>query len=1010
MNDCRLPSGGRIDRSRPIRFEFNGRLYAGFRGDTLASALLANGVHLAGRSFKYHRPRGILTAGAEEPNALVQLGAGARTEPNLRATQIELHDGLVARSVNAWPSVERDAGSLIGILSRLWSAGFYYKTFMWPAGWWQRLYEPAIRRMAGMGRAPDAPDPDLYDKLFVHCDVLVVGGGAAGLAAAQSAARTGARVILCDEQAEFGGALLASTSTIAGRPAPEWVASVQAELAQAPETTLLPRTTVFGYYDQNYLCAVERRGDHLGGLAPAGQPRQRLWHIRARHVVLATGAHERPLVFADNDRPGIMLAGAVSTYLRRYGVRPGRNVVVFTNNDSAYATARDLLAAGAGVRAIVDLRPEIAPELAGPLAEAGAKIMCHHAIVATRGTRRVSGVAVMPLTSDARSCAGPKIELDCDLVAMSGGWSPAVHLFSQSAGRLRYDEAVAAFVPGISRQAQVSAGAANGTFGLPEVLREGAIAGAEAAASAGFGDGTAAPAPVQGATEPGRLRPIWLVPSDVALGHGGRKHFVDFQNDVTAADIHLAAREGFTSVEHVKRYTTVGMGTDQGKTSNVNALAILSEAVGRTIVETGTTTFRAPYTPVSYGVLAGRDLGEMLDPVRVTPMHAWHVANGAVFEDVGQWKRPWYYPRAGEDMKAAVARECLAVRNTVGVLDASTLGKIEIRGPDAAEFVNRVYTNSWLKLGVGHCRYGLMCKQDGMVFDDGVTTRLGPDHFFMTTTTGGAARVADWLEEWLQTEWPELKVYCTSVTEQWATTSIAGPKSRDLLQELAPGMALDTASFPFMTMCEGRVAGIDARVFRISFTGELSFEINVPSWHGPALWTAVMEAGARFGITPYGTETMHVLRAEKGFIIVGQETDGTVTPFDLGMDWIVARNKEFIGRRSLSRSDTLRKDRKQLVGLLPEDPHRVLAEGQQLVAMADEDRLRNGQRPVPMVGHVTSSYHSANLGRAFALALVKGGRERMGDALLAPDLDGTITRARIVEPVFYDKSGSRRDG
>lgn len=1014
----RTETGGRIDRGTPVTFTFNGRRYTGCAGDTLASALLANGVHLVGRSFKYHRPRGILSAGAEEPNAIVQVGTGAYSEPNVRATVAELYGGLVAESVNAWPSVEFDLGAVNGRLSRLFVAGFYYKTFMKPKRLWEKLYEPAIRRMAGMGKAPTLPDADTYDKMHVHADVLVVGGGPAGLAAALAAGRTGARVMLVDEQAEFGGALLGNGQTVDGRPGTEWVADVVAELESLPEVTLLRRATAFGYYDHNFVSVVERRTDHAPPGSAPGQPRQRLWHVRAKRVVLATGAHERPLVFADNDRPGVMLAGAVRTYLNRYGVKAGTRAVVFTNNDSAYRAALDLHAAGVAVVAVVDLRPGADGPLAVACRERNIEILAGQAVVATHGTNRVRAVEVMSLTADGSAVAGVPRRIDCDLVAMSGGWNPAVHLFSQAQGKLRFDDALACFVPDVYAQAQECVGACNGRFALAEGLEEGLRAGARAAQAAGFGNGEAPAGP---ATEPepeAPLRPLWVVPGRAPLGRGKARHFVDFQNDVTVGDVRLAAREGMHSVEHLKRYTATGMGTDQGKTSNVNALAILSQEVNRAIPATGTTTFRPPYTPVSYGVLAGRDLGPMLDPIRVTAIHPWHVAHGAVFEDVGQWKRPWYYPRAGETMRDAVARECTAVRTAVGVLDASTLGKIDIQGPDAAEFLNRIYTNAWKKLAIGRCRYGLMCKADGMVMDDGVTSRLGENHFLMTTTTGNAALVLDWLEEWLQTEWPDLKVYCTSVTEQWATVSIAGPKARVLMQDLAPDMDVSKDGFPFMSFKEGTVAGIDARVFRISFTGELSYEINVPSWYGLALWEAVMEAGAKYGITPYGTETMHVLRAEKGFIIVGQETDGTVTPFDLGMDWAVKKSADFIGRRSFSRPDTRCPDRKQLVGLLPEDPEEVLPEGAQLVlpGVVPESDLVIGRRidpykrkPVPMAGHVTSSYWSSTLERGFALALVKGGRERIGETILVP-LEGRVVKARITEPVFYDKEGSRRDG
>lgn len=987
-------AGARVDFAAPLGFSFNGRRYTGYRGDTLASALLRNGVRLVARSFKYHRPRGIVSAGAEEPAALVQLGSGAHTEPNLRATQVELYDGLEATSVNAWPSVDVDLGALNGLFAKIFVAGFYYKTFMHPKSFWMRCYEPAIRRMAGLGKAPTLADPERYDHKHVHCDVLVAGGGPAGLAAALAAARTGARVILADEQSAFGGQILGRQQTIGGAPALDWVAASLAELSRAPEARLLPRTTVFGYYDHNYLCLIERRTDHLAPAArPAELTRQRLWHVRAKRVVLATGAHERPLVFADNDRPGVMLAHAAQAYANRYGALAGRRAVVFTNNDSAYGAAFDLGRAGTEIAAIIDLRTAPPAALREQARAEGIEVLANAAVSAVHGARAVRAVSVHGLDADGGRVSGPGRRIPCDLLAHSGGWNPALHLHSQARGALRFRAEDGCFVPGATRQKNVSVGAANGSFALADALREGFAAGAEAAKEAGFSSAASSmPGSEPESFAPPRL--LWVVPSTKPPGRGRAKHFVDLAHDVAVADIRLAEREGLHSIEHVKRYTTSGMGTDQGKTSNVNASAILAAQLGAPIPAVGVTTFRPPYTPVAYGAMAGREVGALMDPVRVTPMHDWHLAHGAVFEDVGLWKRPRYYPKPGEDMKAAVNRECRAARSAVAVLDASTLGKIDVRGRDAALFLNRIYTNRFDNLAIGRCRYGLMCRDTGMVFDDGVTARLGENHFHMTTTTGNAAAVLDWLEEYSQTEWPELEVYFTSVTEQWATVSIAGPKAHALLAELAPGLPLDDEKFSFMSMREAAVAGFSARVFRISFTGELSYEINLPGYFGFALWEAVMAAGAKHGITPYGTEAMHVLRAEKGFVIVGQETDGTVTPLDLGMGWIVAKSKgDFLGRRSLARADCVRDDRKQLVGILTESPEEVLPEGAQLVLDPA------APVPMPMAGHVTSSYFSANLGRSIALALVKGGQARIGQAIYAPLEDRTV-KAAIVEPAF----------
>ena len=762
---------------------------------------------------------------------------------------------------------------------------------------------------------------------------------------------------------------------------------------------MLPRTTVTGYYDHNYLVALERVTDHLPpGTSDARRPRQRLWKIRARQVVLATGAHERPLVFRNNDRPGIMLAGAARQYVNRYAVRPGDAAVVATNNDSAYAAAIDLSDCGMQVH-IVDVRSRPPEAMAAAARQRSIEVLAGHALVAAHGRARVRGVTVAPLDATKTGYTGTPRRLACDLVAMSGGLNPTVHLFSQSRGRIVHAPERGCFVPGESVQAERSAGAANGTFPLAYCLSEGREAGKAAAAAAGFRKRGGLRSPrVEGERE--QPAEAWWVSPPLRPGAPLVKHFVDFQNDVSAADIALATREGYRSVEHVKRYTTTGMGTDQGKTSNANAIAIISQTLGVDASQVGVTTFRPPYTPLTFGALAGRDIGDLADPVRTTPMHDWHVAQGAMFEDVGQWKRPWYYPAAGESMHDAVDRECLATRNAIGILDATTLGKIDIQGRDAAELLDRIYTNGFRKLPVGRCRYGLMCGEDGMVFDDGVTARLGERHFLMSTTTGGAARVLAWLEEWAQTEWPELEVWFNSVTEQYAVASIAGPFARTLLEELAPGIDLAPASLPFMGWCEGRVAGIPARVVRVSFTGESSFEINVAADFGLNLWTTLMRSGARYGITPFGTEAMHVLRAEKGFIIAGQDTDGTVTPDDLGLGKMVSRHKDFIGKRSLSRSDARRADRKQLVGLLTEDPKTVLPEGAQIV-----ERVLP-RPPMRMIGHVTSSYYSANLGRSIALALLQGGRRRHGERVVLP-LEKRTVAATVTAPLFFDAEGER---
>jgi sarcosine oxidase subunit alpha len=987
---CRLPKGGRIDRFKPIRFTFDGRTIDGFSGDTVASALLANGVHLTGRSFKYHRPRGILTHGSDEPSALLSVDRGpGRVDPNNRATVVEARDGLKTSSQNRWPSLTFDVGAVNDLLSPVFVAGFYYKTFMWPRSFWDKVYEPVIRAAAGLGVAPQVPDADRYANRHAHCDVLVVGAGPAGLAAALAAAQSGKRVIVADEQPELGGSLLhETTATIDGQSAEAWRGAAIAELDAQENVILLPRTTVFGYYNHNHIAMTERVTDHRAD-APKTAPRERLWQVRAGEVVLATGAHERPLVFADNDRPGVMLAESVRVFVNRYGVLPGRKIVFATSAASAYAAAADAKAAGVDVT-LVDLRPEAeCGAEVERLRALGVEVLTGHTIVGTKGRMRVQGLIVAPV---ANGRVGARRVINCDCVGMSGGWTPAVHLFSQSRGKLAYAKALDAFVPDLSAQAERSAGAAKGLYDLIDCLASGFAAGAEAAGSDIGRAFSASPTPVG-------FKPVRALPTDA--NPLKVRAFVDFQNDVTAKDLKLAMREGFESIEHVKRYTTTGMATDQGKTSNMNALGIVSEGLNRPLPSIGTTTFRPPYTPVTFGALVGPARDALFDPIRTTPIHDWAAEHGAKFENVALWRRAWYFPQPGEDQHAAVARECKAVRRGVGIFDASTLGKIEVVGSDAAEFMNRLYVNPWTKLGVGRCRYGLMLKEDGFILDDGVVARLADDRFHVTTTTGGAPRVLNHMEDYLQTEWPELQVFLTSTTEQWAVIAVQGPKARETIQGLVSGIDLSNEAFPHMSVREGHFSGVPCRLFRVSFTGDLGYEINVPADYGRAVWEAVMEAGAPFGITPYGTETMHVLRAEKGYIIVGQETDGTVTPDDVGLASMIAKaKKDFVGKRSLARPDLAAEGRKQLVGLETADPAHVLDEGAQIVADP------NQPIPMKMLGHVTSSYHSANCGRSIALALVEGGRALAGRTLHVTTPTG-FTTVTVREPVFFDAEGGR---
>ncbi len=990
----RLSEGGRVDRARPLHFTFDGRSYVGCAGDTLASALIANGAHLLARSFKYHRPRGILSLGADDANALVALDAGkGRVTPNLRATQIELYEGLRAFSQNAWPSLEWDALAVNGLFSAFMPAGFYNKTFMQPKGAWRAVYEPIIRRSAGMGRAPSEADPDHYAFEYAHCDVAVVGAGPAGLAAALAASRAGARVMLFDEQAECGGSLLAEKSAVIdGMSAADWLAATLRELASSPRVKMLARTQIFGCYAQNFLAGQQRLTDHLADPDPKA-PRERLWQVRAGQVVLATGAHERALVFPDNDRPGIMLAEAARALATRYGVRPGRRIVVAAAHDSAYRAALDLSAAGCEIAMIADLRAAADGPLPEAARRAGLRVEANAAIVGSHGGRRVTHALVAKRWADGTPGKGEPIA--CDVVAMSGGWTPNVSLYSQSRGRLAFDEATQNFLPGAAVADQRSAGACRGVFDLEAVLADGANAGAAAA-----GVAPSAPPRVEGApAAKGGALGLVAGASEKEIA----KAFVDFQNDVSVRDIRLATREGMRSIEHVKRYTTTGMATDQGKNSNMNALAIAAEALGRGIAEVGLTTFRPPYTPVTFATFAGLARRDMYDPIRQTPLHAWSARQGAKFEEAGLWKRASYFARSGESLADTVWRECLATRASAGIMDASTLGKIEVVGPDAGEFLNRLYVNSFGKLGVGRCRYGLMLTEDGHIADDGVVMRLAADRFHITTTSSGAARVFVVMEDYSQTEWSDLRVWFTSITEQFATIAINGPNARNILAPLVTGIDLANASFPHMSVREGFICGAPTRLARVSYTGELGFEVNVPADFGESVLEAIWAEGEKVGAVLYGLETLHVLRAEKGFVVVGQETDGTVTPDDLGMGRMVAFAKpDFIGKRSLTLPDLKREGRKQLVGLLPVDPTFAVEEGAQIVADAAPPP------GTPALGHVSSSYMSATLGRSFALALVKGGRARFGETLFATTRDGTAP-VELVEPIFYDREGQRLD-
>ncbi|MEW9614127.1 sarcosine oxidase subunit alpha [Shinella sp. S4-D37] len=992
----RIAGQGRLTPARTARFTFDGKTFDALEGDTVASALLANGVHLVGRSFKYHRPRGILSAGPEEPNALIDVSRdAARRQPNVRAPVQEVFDGMKVESQNRWPSLSFDIGSVNNLLSPFFAAGFYYKTFMWPKAAWEKVYEPFIRKAAGLGVAPTEEDPDHYASRYAYCDVLVAGGGIAGLSAALAAAEAGARVILCDEQPEVGGALHYDTSVkIDGKNGYDWAQAAAAKLKAMENVTVLTRTTAFGYYNHNFVALVERVTDHLAR-PDKTLPRERMWQVRAKRVILATGSIERHMVFANNDRPGIMLASAARTYLNHFGVAVGRKVGVYTASDSAYEAAFDLKRAGVTIAAIVDNRDKPGEAVLAEARKLGIEVLTGHSVVDTKGKLRVSSMSV------ARNGGGSARAIPVDALLMSAGWTPSVHLFSQSRGKVAYDAASGRFLPGTYAQDCLSVGSCNGTDGLQATIEEALAAGELMARATGNEGGGKVELSGENAFE-------WSG-GMAGAGEGAGvdttvKAFVDFQNDVCAKDIRLAVREGMHSIEHIKRFTTNGMATDQGKLSNIHGLAIASEVLNREIPKIGLTTFRAPYTPVTFGALISHSRGELFDPARKTPMHAWEEAQGAVFEDVGNWKRAWYYPRSGETMHDAINRECRTVRNAAGLFDASTLGKIEVVGPDAAEFLNLMYTNAWDTLKPGRCRYGIMLREDGFVYDDGVVGRLAEDRFHVTTTTGGAPRVMHHMEDYLQTEFPHLKVWLTSTTEQWAVIAVQGPKAREILEPLVEGIDISNEAFPHMSVREGKICGVPTRLFRMSFTGEAGYEVNVPADYGEAVWEAIWARAEPLGACAYGTETMHVLRAEKGYIIVGQDTDGTVTPHDASLSWAVSKKKtDFVGIRGLKRPDLVKEGRKQLVGLLTKDPNMVLEEGAQVVADPNEPK------PMTMLGHVTSSYWSENCGRSIAMALVAGGQARMGQTLYVPMPDRTIA-VEVSDMVFIDKEGGRLNG
>ncbi len=971
----RLEHGGHIDRSQPIRIRWNGREIEAFAGDTIASALLANGERIVGRGMKLHRPRGILSSGCEEPNALVTLGHGAELEPSARATMIPVRDGLEVHAQNAWPSVRFDLGRVLDATAPLWHAGFYNKTFKWPS--WD-FYERWIRRTAGIANPPRKPDPARYDAVNAHCDLLVVGGGPTGLLTAQIASRAGLTVLLAEQDFQWGGRLLATNTLINGAPVAVWLTSVLGELAASRNVTLLSATTAFGLYDHGSAGLLQRLD--LQGAAPP--IRQRYWRVHAKQTLLATGAIEQPLVFEYNDRPGIMLAGAIRQYVNRYAVVAGRHIAFATNNDSAYLAALDLVAAAVPVQLLVDSRAEAPAQLAGWLRAQGVEVRAGTTVLRSLGKKDLRGLQLN---------SGETI--DCDALGMSGGWAPAVHLYSHARAPLAFDETRQSFLPIDSKPPLLAAGALAGHITLQESFADAMQAAERILAHAGQ------PADLQVAPPVVEEPPVAAQVGALSRPGAGRsdRQWLDFLHDVTVADAEVALAEGYTHIEHLKRYTTCGMAVDQGKTSNLNALLTVAEMTGRNPAEVGTTTYRPPFTPVTLGALAGRQVGERYAPRRLLPAHAEHQALDAHWWEAGGWMRPACYPRAGENLRQAVQREAAAVRAGVGIFDASPLGKIEISGADAARFLDRFYINNVAKLEEGRVRYGLMLNENGVIIDDGTVARLGPSRFLVTTTSGGASRIVNWLDEWRQCEWPDLNVFVSPVTTQWATVAVAGPRARELLKRFESDIAIDAKSLPHMSFAEGRLEGVAARLYRVSFSGELGFEVNVPARHGAALWRELLRRGADLGVVPYGVETALLLRLEKGFLHVGVDTDGTTAPADVGWGEVAARKKgDFIGKRSLRRPNDLRTDRLQLVGLTSEDAN-VLVAGA---------HLRLPGTTEGSDGWVTSAAMSPALGRPIALALLRGGHARLGETLEIHDL-GKRGTATVVKSAFFDPEGAR---
>ncbi len=990
----RLDNVGLVNRNKKISFKFNGKNYFGYEGDTLASALIANGVHLVGRSFKYHRPRGFFGAGVDDPYAIVQMNRNNEVDPNVRATEQELFEGLEAKSVNCWPNVEFDIGAVNNFLNIFFPAGFYYKTFMWPKSFWYKVYEPIIRKAAGFGAASIKHDKERYEHKYEYCDLLIAGSGPSGLASAYAAAQNGAKVILAEDKSRFGGSLLTSDVTIGNQSGKEWAEKIISELKSMPNVIVKNRSQVFGYYDHNMLVMSERVSDHL----PKTEkyiPKQRLWYIRAKEVVISSGSIERPLVFGNNDTPGVMLSSAAKEYLKVYGVLVGKKPIIFTNNDSGYEAAIEFKKNGVDP-IVLDTRKDNNSEIIKESKELKINIKFSHVVVAAKGYKKVNSADIAKISDDKKKI-GSIENIKCDCICVSGFWTPTIHLASQSGNKTKFNEEIDAFIPSQSKQKETTLGSANGVFTLEETLKTSFEKGSELSKKITNKENkVSVPSVVE--KKSSNHDKFWCVPLPKGKNY---KRFLDFQNDVSVSDIQLALREGYRSIEHVKRYTTLGMATDQGRTSNLNGLQLVSDIENKVVPQVGHTTFRPPYSPISIGAIVGREIGKHSKPTRKSPMHYWHEKNNAVFVDAGVWLRPRYYKQGNENLFEASKREAKNVRQNVGVCDVTTLGKIDIKGPDSAEFLNRVYTNAWLKLPVGKARYGVMLREDGIVMDDGTTTRISENHYHMTTTTAQAANVLSHLEYYLQLIWPELNVNVVSSTEQWAGAAIAGPKSRDLLQRLFPDLNVSNEGLPFMGYMEGKLFGVNAKIYRISFSGELAYEVNVESDYGNFMWEKIIEIGKDFNIQPYGTEALSTLRIEMGHV-AGSELDGRTIPYDNSLEGLVSKKKDFIGKRSLNKTAYIDSNRQKIVGVVPLDKKTSIPEGSYIVKDA------KAKLPNPKLGHVSASCWSVEYDNPFSLAIIKDGKNMIGQKLFAMSpLKNKVIPVEIVSSHYVDPKGER---